>query len=69
MKGIRPCGISWNSFVSPGPTNHDTIPQSIPAWGCDCIPLMLKSRIMICLVPTMRPGFYIHTYGEYHWAT
>ena len=47
-------------------TKHDDIPQAVPVWGCDCIPLMLKSIIKICLVSTM---FYIHTCGEYQQAT
>jgi len=55
--------------MSLGPTKHDTIPQAIPVWGGDCIPLMLKTRIKICLASNMCTGFYIHTYGEYQQAT
>ena len=47
--------------MSPGPTKHATIPQAIPAWGCDYIYLMLKSRIKISLVSTICTGFYIHS--------
>ena len=58
INGTQSYGISWNSDISSVPTLADTIPQAIPAWEWDCIPLMLKSIVQMCC------GLYhvLHTY-------
>ena len=58
IKGTQLYGISWDSDMSSAPTLADTIPQAIPAWEWDCIPLMLKNIVQMCC------GIYhvLHTY-------